>query len=161
MYIIYKTCFDEYSLVHVITGRHYFYINLVFPTGLVQSSCCCVLWSKSFERGLHFMPFIYKMSKINLPFFIFSWKIICVDSLSVTLFHFVNTHIFLYKWNFKTQKLSGGMFSIKSCNQIFMTCAYLYKLLLTRENKNFWHILYKQWLYTNIIKFQKITLNSS
>ena len=44
-----------------------------------------------------------------------------------------------------------------------MAWIYFYKLLLTSEKKNIWHILYKQWLYnkcyyinndqtTNVIK---------
>ena len=41
----------------------------------------------------------------------------------------------------------GGMFFIKSFDQIFITCICFFKLLLTSEKKNLWHPLYKQWLY--------------
>ena len=65
VYIIDTTCFKECFLFHVITGRHYFYANLLLPGGLVQSPCCCVLWDKCFERSPYFImrvpkrPFIF------------------------------------------------------------------------------------------------------
>ena len=81
----------------------------------------------------HFLNFLEK-KYLLIAFLLYSFI------LWIVKFFFVN-EIFII------QKLPGGMLFIRSCNQIFMTCSRFYNLLLTSENKNIWHILYKQWLY--------------
>ena len=56
--IVDLTCFDKCFLFRVITGRQFFYANLLLPRGLIQSPCCCVLWEKCFEKTLHFISVI-------------------------------------------------------------------------------------------------------
>ena len=67
VYIIYTTCFDECFLFHVITGRHYFYTNLVLPRGFVQPPCCCVFGKKSafYVRYLHNNITMLLLSKVQ------------------------------------------------------------------------------------------------
>ena len=63
-------CFLLHELWDII-----FYTNISLPRGLVQPPCSCVLWSKCFERSLHFICVIptitsqchwYQRSKIKL-----------------------------------------------------------------------------------------------
>ena len=68
---------------------------------------------------------------------------------------------FLIKRVFKTQNLPGSMLFSKSCNQMFMTRICFYKLFLISENKtqSFWQFPYND--HRNVIKFMKITSNST
>ena len=55
VFIIDATCFDECFLFYVITGHSIFYTNLLYPRGLVQPPCCCILWNKCFARSPDFV----------------------------------------------------------------------------------------------------------
>ena len=68
VYVVGMTCFDECFLFYVITKRQYFLKSLSLLGGFFQPACCCVLWKKCFERGLHFTlspQLQYNASKIK------------------------------------------------------------------------------------------------
>ena len=109
VYIIDKTCFDECFLFHVITGRHYFLHKFSVTRrfgaiAMLLLSLKHVFWKRStfyvrFLQNNTSMLLILKVQDKSSTSQIFSKKIF-VDSVSFTFFHFVNIHIFLYKWNF-------------------------------------------------------------
>ena len=104
-----KTCFDECFLFHVITGRHYFLHKFSVTQrfgaiAMLLLSLKHVFWKRStfyvrFLQNNTSMLLILKVQDKSSTSQIFSKKIF-VDSVSFTFFHFVNIHIFLYKWNF-------------------------------------------------------------
>ena len=109
VYIIGKTWFEECFLFHVITGRdhflHRFSVTQRFrAVAMLLRSLKQVFWKRCafYVRYLQnntSMLLILKVQKKSYTSQISSKKIF-VDSVSFTLFHFENIHIFLYKWNF-------------------------------------------------------------
>ena len=63
VFVMDATCFDEYFLFHVITGKHYFLQKFV----ATLRAYCCVIWNKCFERSLYFTLYLY--SSVLIPTF--------------------------------------------------------------------------------------------
>ena len=58
VYRIDTTCFNEWFLFHVTTGRHYFLHKFLVALKFVKSPCSSVLWNKCFEGSPHFISVI-------------------------------------------------------------------------------------------------------
>ena len=114
VYIIDTSCFDEYFLFHVITGKHYFDTNFSLPSSLVKLPWFCVLWNKYFERSPNFIPVI---STVTLQCCLYQrFTRIFLNLLTELLFFYsfslwVNRcSIFSFiNGTFKTQKLKSSL----------------------------------------------------
>ena len=147
VYIIDTTCFDECFLFHVITGRHYFLKKFMVTQGLIQPSCCCVLWTSVLKEVRILYPLSpqkhYNAANTNVPKHSFYFLIVLNKIyLSITFF-FLSVfsfilwmfYIFLYKGNFqnsKAQKIPRGMFFLLKV--VLFMAGYL--ILEISENKN-------------------------
>ena len=69
VYVICTTCFDECSLLHVITGRYYFSKKSIVSLRLFWLSCYRFLWRKHFERSLYFVCYVHNNSIMLMPKF--------------------------------------------------------------------------------------------
>ena len=83
---------------------------------------------------------------MNLPFHKFSRKKIFVACVSFTLFYFEYPYFSFINEIFETQKLSGGMFFIESCNQIIMTLS-VFTNCFKREQ---YDVYYDEYLFSQI-----------
>ena len=98
----------------------------VFYVRYLHNNIAMILMPKHSKWSFYFLNFFKKIYIFADSVFLHS--LICKSS---TL-SFIN-------WIFKTQVLLGGMFLIRSCNQVFMTCICSHKLLnwkVISENKN-------------------------
>ena len=136
MYIIDTTCFNECFSFHVITERHYFYMQIYrYP-----DACCYVFFNKCFERSPHFLSII---STITLQ--------CCYTKGPQQSLHFLNLLIAFCcpfsLWMFHIFLKS----SLETCFLLRAILKFLTKIQSIRHL-----LLCKQWL-CNVKKFINIT----
>ena len=116
VYIIDTTCFDECFLFHMITGRHYFLIQISHYSGLVHvvllSSLKQVFWKKSafYILYLHNNITMLLIPNKGLKYSFYFLNILNKIYFFIFLFQFVNVSQLFLSMEFL--KLKG---SLKTC----------------------------------------------
>ena len=157
VYVIDITCSDEYFIIHLITGRHFFYKSLSLISAAFQPPCC-VLWNKCFDISPYF-TYLHNNSTILLPKFHMKFEYLLNFLIYSFLIMFSDFRKFLYKICFsnETQIFSESMFSFTNffTNSFTDMCQkwiflihlifYVYKGRIKSQMTR-WPV-YKQWFY--------------
>ena len=168
MHLIDPTCLVECFLFHVIIGKHFLFKFIVTrgvsTIAMLLRPLRQVFWKKSafYIRHLHNNITILLIPKVQNKT---SLKKIYLIRSSFTLSVCECLTFFFINGIFKTliaQKLPRCIFFFKNFLQMFLYSnaydAYTFLEISENENKEYLHLLYKQYR-ANVIKFMKVSSN--